>query len=841
MRWMLGLAAAAVAAGAAETTPAGAAGPAGVPPVQNRWTPDQAWEWVRSRPWTVGFNYVPSTACNTTEFWAAETFDEATIDRELGWGSSLGFNACRVFVQYLVWKQAPEGLKARFERFLALAERHGLTVVPVLFDDCAFGDPPQTEPSLGRQRDPTPGMILPSWTPSPGLKAVTDPATWPDLERYVRDLVGAFARERRILMWDLYNEPGNSGLGNRSLPLVEATFAWARAAGPTQPLTTSPWGAPAEISQRQLELSDVTSFHYYGPAQGLHAQIARYKGLGRPVINTEWMARPLGSRWDTDLPFFRAEGTGCFSWGLVNGRTQCQFAWYHPRGTPEPEVWFHDLFHADGRPYDIAEHEAIRAVTSAPALDWNAADYRTMITPPPSAQSPRPRMLYGDASRHGRPFAKDPSVIELGGRYLMYYSMAPATDPAKPKGWAIGIAESRDLVGWRKAGEILPEQECERNGIVNGAPILIGGTLHLFYNTYGNGRSDALCHATSSDGLTFRRDPTNPIVRPTGDWNSGRAIDCDAFVHGDRLFLLYATRDPSMNTQMLVAATAPLGSDFGRAAWTQVGDGPVLRPELPWETRCIEAPSVVRHGDVLYLFYGGGYNNDPQQIGCATSPDGVHWTRLFHEPLIPNGQPDDWNASETGHPGVFVDRDGRTWLFVQGNRDRGQTWFLSCFEIAWRNERPFVLWDSPRFPMKRPGPMPHHEAGFDFSAGWTCWTGHGPRRNGLHYCNTAEGTATVRFEGTGIALVHKVGPDCGIAEIRVDGQPPPRLQAPGLSQAANGTVLLDTFSPQVEWNRITPLVEALPPGPHTLTLRVTGQRHPQSSNTYVQLVEAEPR
>lgn len=322
----------------------------------------------------------------------------------------------------------------------------------------------------------------------------------------------------------------------------------------------------------------------------------------------------------------------------------------------------------------------------------------------------QPRMLYGDATRHGQPFAKDPSVIRFGERYLMYYSMCPSTDKSLPKGWAIGIAESQDLVRWKKAGDILPVQECERNGIVNGRVILLDGTLHLFYNTYGNFRfgshtnarpTDALCHATSKDGIHFERDPTNPIWYPKDGWNNGRAIDVDVVEWGDRLIMYYATRDPSGKTQMLHAVAADRKSSFGRPDWKALCDGPVLKPELAWETTCIEAPSVLKRDGVLYLFYGGGYNNDPQQIGCAVSRDGIHFERIFRQPLIPNGEPGDWNASETGHPGVFEDRDGRTYLFVQGNNDKGRTWFLSCYEIGWREGHPFVIWDSTKFPMKR--------------------------------------------------------------------------------------------------------------------------------------------
>jgi beta-1,2-mannobiose phosphorylase / 1,2-beta-oligomannan phosphorylase len=327
----------------------------------------------------------------------------------------------------------------------------------------------------------------------------------------------------------------------------------------------------------------------------------------------------------------------------------------------------------------------------------------------PTDGSPLPRMRFGDATRHGRLFAKDPSVIHFEERYLMYYSMPPATNKSLPKGWAIGIAESRDLVQWHKVGDILPEQECEQNGIVNGRVICLDGKLHLFYNTYGNGPRDALCHATSADGLRFTRDPGNPIWRPTGDWNNGRAIDVDVVEWSGRLIQYYATRDPAGKIQMLHAIAADRKSNFGRGDWRSLCDGPILRPELPWETKCIEAPSVIKRGEALYLFYGGGYNNDPQQIGCAFSKDGVHFQRLFREPLVPNGPPGDWNASETGHPGVFEDSDGRTYLFVQGNNDRGRTWFLSCYELSWRDDRPFVIWNSSKFPMKRLAPLKQKE------------------------------------------------------------------------------------------------------------------------------------
>ena len=298
----------------------------------------------------------------------------------------------------------------------------------------------------------------------------------------------------------------------------------------------------------------------------------------------------------------------------------------------------------------------------------------------------RPEMYYADSS-YGRPFAKDPDVAWFGGRYLMYYSVNRGKD-----GFAVGIAQSQDLTSWTKVGEVLPAADYESKGLAAPAAFVSRGRLHLFYQTYGSGRNDAICHAVSEDGIHFTRNPTNPIFRPTGDWNCGRAIDADVIEHQGRLLLYCATRDPDMKIQKLVVAAAPVDSDYGRNQWTQLCDKSILEPRLPWETKCIEAPSVCEHKGRLYMFYAGGYNNEPQQIGCAVSTDGLSWTRLSLSPLLPHGDAGAWNASESGHPGVFEDRDGRMCLFFQGNNDKGASWYLSMMRVAWDEaDNPYLI------------------------------------------------------------------------------------------------------------------------------------------------------
>jgi beta-1,2-mannobiose phosphorylase / 1,2-beta-oligomannan phosphorylase len=311
-------------------------------------------------------------------------------------------------------------------------------------------------------------------------------------------------------------------------------------------------------------------------------------------------------------------------------------------------------------------------------------------------------MMYGDSSRRGRPFAKDPAVVRFKGHAWLYYSIPPygsghtrngtGDDPPWPAhaGWGIGIARSDDLKTWVKVGEILAEAGYEENGLCAPGALVLGDSVHLFYQTYGNGPKDAICHAVSEDGMTFERNPTNPIFAPTGDWTCGRAIDADVAIDNDRLLLYFATRDPTMTTQMLGVAAAALDSGFRRDAWTQLCDEPILKPELAWEQECIEAPAVCRHEGRFFMWYGGAYNNMPQQIGCAVSDDGLHWHRLQDKPFLPNGEPGSWNACESGHPYVFVDDDGQTYLFYQGNNDLGKTWLLSMQRIVWREGRPLL-------------------------------------------------------------------------------------------------------------------------------------------------------
>ncbi len=297
-------------------------------------------------------------------------------------------------------------------------------------------------------------------------------------------------------------------------------------------------------------------------------------------------------------------------------------------------------------------------------------------------------MRFSDSGGITEAFAKDPAVIRLGNTYFLYYSIfMTENDRADRQLLRIGMATSSDLEHWEKQGYLPLSQTCERNGV--GAPgvFLEDGRVHLFYQTYGNGRKDAICHAVSTDGLHFDKDETNPIFRPCDDWCCGRAIDADVAAFGGRLYLYFATRDFAMKRQMIGCASAPLGSDYGRDAWVQEVSAPILFPTLDWEGDCMEAPAALAVGDTIHMMYGGAYNCSPQQIGYAVSTDGVHFSRMTDVPFLANGASGSWNESESGHPYLFADEDGTIHLFYQGSPDKGKRWYISRCTLALRNGR----------------------------------------------------------------------------------------------------------------------------------------------------------
>lgn len=345
-----------------------------------RWEEARAWEWYDGVQWPVGCNFNPSSSINQLEMWQAETFNAEEIDRELGWLAAIGMNTVRVFLHDLLWKQDAEGFLARIDTFLSIADKHGIRTMLVFFDSCW-----NPYPEIGTQRAPTPGVHNSYWAQSPGAAIVNDRRAFADLEGYVTGVVKRFREDRRVLVWDVWNEPDNINMGTYNTgfqsqeakgeyitPLLAQTFLWVRSAQPTQPVTSGVWAGDWSSDDKlmpwqkvQLLGSDVTSFHRYTPLEETRTTVEPLKRFKRPLLCTEYVARGAGNTFETILPYFKEEKIAAYNWGAVAGKTQTYYPWtsWEKPFTEEPVPWHHDIFRKDGTPYEAKETALIRKLT----------------------------------------------------------------------------------------------------------------------------------------------------------------------------------------------------------------------------------------------------------------------------------------------------------------------------------------------------------------------------------------------------------------------------------------------------------------------------------------------
>jgi hypothetical protein len=346
-----------------------------------RWPAERANRWHQAQGWLVGANYITSNAVNQLEMFQPGTYDPRRIDSELALARLYGFNAARVFLHDQLWAQDPQGFLDRLAQFVAIAARHGIKPLFVLFDSC--WDP---FPRPGRQRAPRLGVHNSGWVQSPGAEHLDDRRYRGILHDYVTGVLSQFRNDDRVLGWDLWNEPDNPARVYRKVErkdkqelvaeLLPQVFGWARSVDPGQPLTSAVWqgdwgdpGRRSTISGIQLDNSDVVTFHSYGKPADFEARITELSPLGRPILCTEYLARPRSSTVEGILPIAKRCNVGAFNWGLVAGKTQTYLpwdSWDHPYTMP-PKVWFSDLLQPDGRPYQDTEVQTIGGLTGRPS------------------------------------------------------------------------------------------------------------------------------------------------------------------------------------------------------------------------------------------------------------------------------------------------------------------------------------------------------------------------------------------------------------------------------------------------------------------------------------------
>jgi len=348
-----------------------------------RWSTEKAWDWYDKQPWYIGANYNPSSSINQLEFWQEDTFDPETIERELKWSEDLGMNLHRVYLHNLLWKQDSIGFINRLDSYLELAQKHKIKTMFVLLDDVWH-----PIPKLGAQPEPVPHVHNSGWVQSPGTEILGDTTRHNELESYIKGVVGHFANDDRVLVWDVYNEPDNIAgqpgrreleLNNKhefSLMLLKKVMGWSREINPSQPLTTgiwkgniAHWGTPDSLpalDSYMLLNSDVISFHAYDEEiENVKKKISELQKYNRPLFCTEYLARGSGNTFQKVLPILKKDKIAAINWGFVSGKTNTIYPWksWDSTFTSEPKIWHHDILRQDGTPYSEDEIDFLKGIT----------------------------------------------------------------------------------------------------------------------------------------------------------------------------------------------------------------------------------------------------------------------------------------------------------------------------------------------------------------------------------------------------------------------------------------------------------------------------------------------
>jgi len=159
--------------------------------------------------------------------------------------------------------------------------------------------------------------------------------------------------------------------------------------------------------------------------------------------------------------------------------------------------------------------------------------------------------------------------------------------------------------------------------------------------TGGNGVDFNIGYATSSDGLHWTRDESNPVLRKggPGSWDESGVVSNCLIVYRGNIYLLYNAFGG--------ATGLALSTDW--AHWSKHPDNPVFLPGSAgtWDASLSYGSALIEN-DVFRYWYTGMGGGSGWQIGYASSP----LTYPSRDQDLATGQPGPYTLAET-YPNPF--------------------------------------------------------------------------------------------------------------------------------------------------------------------------------------------
>jgi hypothetical protein len=447
----------------------------------------------RDWTWVQGTVFVPTNCVNEAQEW--DEYDPVVNDRELHYASAYGINMVRVYLHYYVYLKKKDAFLGEIEDFLGRADRYGIKVEFVFFDDCWNQPPADLLSADYRYPAPIPGVHNSRWLVCPGDDVRSHYAQHrAGLRAYVQDIVKAHRADGRVAFWEIYNEPNKS---EATVRLERDAMGWIKETGSAIPVTAT----GGEFSGGPF--SDFNSWHEYGG----------YSLLGdRFSLCTECMNRQ-GQSVPGVVSHFKGK-VGYIMWELGIGRDNCRFAWGENREKPrrdETPKPFHGIVYPDGHPWSVGDARALLGPEGfARAHFFTASYYKDPSFTKLAKTSVVPMIDFDlvDEAGVGSPDAsagvpRDKFSIRYAGEVLARFD-GPYTFSADTDGRAQLLVDGRPVV----------TKETEGRATASGTITLVAGT-HSVSIRYAHGTGPVSLHVTWS-GPGFPGRVLEPASHPPG-------------------------------------------------------------------------------------------------------------------------------------------------------------------------------------------------------------------------------------------------------------------------------------------------------------------------------------
>lgn len=274
----------------------------------------------------------------------------------------------------------------------------------------------------------------------------------------------------------------------------------------------------------------------------------------------------------------------------------------------------------------------------------------------------------------------DPTVIKENGIYKMWLSGGdPTQNPIVVK---IFLATSADGISWNlnttpvfSPSSQAADWDSER--VETPSILKVGSTYHLYYSACKNSTCAAnvfsIGHATSSDGVSWTRDPGNPVISPSStlaEWGGSGVGEPFAYYNQttSQIYLYYVAGRPLPSNTTVQQAAILLAKSSNGSSFTKEMDGSdsrvILTKDIPGASNGswygYSTPALVTDLEgKMRMFYSlligptGASSVRLMSIQTATSLDGINFTEETGTLLQVDGA--NWINQNVRSPAPLID------------------------------------------------------------------------------------------------------------------------------------------------------------------------------------------